>query len=502
MSDTRNTYIFESLTCNEESTLPLRDSSSSCIPSYITSSCTSPAKSSADECTFLSHQTNHADTLLPKHPSVASSFPQHGTTGINASSSTSSFCTPPGQFPSGHFPPVQLPPDFYTQSQQPAFIPPVINAAAPEKKKPIRRGFAAALITVCLLGSSIFGFGGTYLANYLNSQNGSSDQTTADASTVLYQSVLKTSSENGLADPMSIEDVVFNMKDSVVEITTETVATSGRMGQAIITGAGSGVIISKDGYIVTNAHVVSGAKTITVRLSDGKEYVATLIGTDSKSDLAVIKIDARNLQPAVFGNSSSLLVGQSVIAIGNPLGELGGTATTGIISALDREITIDGETRTLLQTDAAINPGNSGGGLFNLYGELVGIVNAKSSGSGVEGLGFAIPIDSTKEIIAEIIQYGYVRGRINTGLNLVDIQDSQTAMYYRVNQLGLYISESASNEFQSGDRITAVDGKEINSLADFNKQLDNYQVGDTINITVNRNGRSVTGSLTLTESRS
>ena len=300
---------------------------------------------------------------------------------------------------------------------------------------------------------------------------------------------------------MSVEDVVANVKNSVVEITTETVLTGRYMGQYVSTGAGSGIIISTNGYIITNNHVVEDANTITVRLSNGKEYPATLIGTDAKTDVAVIKINADDLQPAILGYSSDLLVGQTAVAIGNPLGELGGTVTTGIISALDREITIDGETMSLLQTDAAINPGNSGGGLFNLYGELVGIVNAKSSGSEIEGLGFAIPIDAVKTAIEQLIEYGYVRGRIDTGLTLVDIQNSQTAMSYRVQTLGLYISASVNSGFQSGDRITAVDGQAISSLSDFNKQMNNYAVGDTIGITVVRNGSSITVSLTLTELR-
>ncbi len=262
---------------------------------------------------------------------------------------------------------------------------------------------------------------------------------------------------------MTVEDVVANVKHSVVEITTETVSTSRFMQQFVSTGAGSGVIISKDGYIVTNNHVVENAQTIKIRLSNEEEYAATLIGKDQKTDIAILKIEASDLQPAVLGQSSSMLVGQTAIAIGNPLGELGGTVTTGIISALDREITIDGEVMSLLQTDSAINPGNSGGGLFNLYGELIGIVNAKSSGSEIEGLGFAIPIDIANIVVEQIIEYGYVRGRVDSGLVLVDIQDVQTAMSYRISQLGLYISKSADSNFRSGDRITAVDGQAISS---------------------------------------
>ena len=193
---------------------------------------------------------------------------------------------------------------------------------------------------------------------------------------VIYQSVVRTSSSSSSDSSLSISDVAAVASNSVVEITTETVMMGTRMGQFVSEGAGSGVIITSDGYILTNNHVIDGASKITVRLKDGTSYNGVVVGLDEKTDLAVIKVDASDLQPAVFGDSSSLTVGETAVAIGNPLGQLGGTVTSGIISALDREISIDGETMTLLQTSAAINPGNSGGGLFNSYGELIGIVNA------------------------------------------------------------------------------------------------------------------------------
>jgi serine protease Do len=354
-----------------------------------------------------------------------------------------------------------------------------------------------------MLGSAVFGFGGTYLANNLNGTTLPGVETVytsiPENNTVIYQSVMQTLADNKVAQRMSIEEVVIAVKHSVVEIQTERVSTSRFMREFVSTGAGSGVIISVDGYIVTNDHVISGAQAITVRLSNEQEYEATLIGTDLKTDLAVLKINAEGLQPAILGHSSGLLVGQTAIAIGNPLGELGGTVTAGIISALDREITIDDETMSLLQTDAAVNPGNSGGGLFNLYGELIGVVNAKSSGSEIEGLGFAIPIDTTRVVIEQLIEYGYVRGRIDTGLTLVDIQDNFTAMSYRINQLGLYISNSISDNFKSGDRIIAVNEQSIANLAEWNNQVNTYNIGDTINVTVIRNGQNETYLLTLTE---
>lgn len=372
----------------------------------------------------------------------------------------------------------------------PETLPPAVTRRKPKKKKAIAAGIAA----LYLFSAALFGFSGARLANRLD-QTG----TSGTSSTVLYQSVIKTVSSGATSKELSIADVAATVKDSVVEITTEIVTRNSMMGQMISTGAGSGVIVSTDGYIVTNNHVIDGASAITVRLSDETEYTATLVGTDAQTDLAVIKIAAMDCKPAVLGTSGSLVVGQTAVAIGNPLGELGGTVTQGIISALDREISIDGETMSLLQTDTAINPGNSGGGLFNLYGELVGIVNAKSSGSDIEGLGFAIPIDTAKAVIEQIIENGYVKGRIDTGFTLVDIQDTQTAMSYRVNTLGLYISKSDNGSFRSGDIITAVAGKTVSDLASFKQIMSGYQPGDTVDVTVSRSGQSMTYSLTLGE---
>lgn len=215
-----------------------------------------------------------------------------------------------------------------------------------------------------------------------------------------------------------------------------------------------------------------------------------------------LKINVSGLTPAVLGDSSLLVVGETMIAVGNPLGELGVTVTSGIISTLDRQITIDGETMLLLQTDAAINPGNSGGGLFNLYGELIGIVNAKPSGSDIEGLGFAIPINTAQSIMENIIEYGYVKGRIDTGLTLVDISNAQIAMMYRVNQTGLYISQSTNRELNSGDKITAVDRVAAADLASYNAVMNSHQVGDMVDITIVRGNQSLTVTITLTEQKS
>ena len=223
-----------------------------------------------------------------------------------------------------------------------------------------------------------------------------------DGSIDVYEEIGST----GYNDTLTITQVVDLVADTVVEIRTSSVAYDLFYGQYVTNGAGSGVIITENGYIITNHHVIVGAREITVRLTDGSEFAATVIGSDADRDIALLKINAKGLAFAKMGSSAKLSVGQEVIAIGNPLGSLGGTVTDGIISALDRSVTIEGHTMTLMQTNAAINPGNSGGGLFDMSGQLIGIVNAKESDTGIEGLGFAIPIDIAWETVKSIANGG------------------------------------------------------------------------------------------------
>lgn len=307
--------------------------------------------------------------------------------------------------------------------------------------------------------------------------------------------------EGKVGELMSKHQAVALVKDSVVEITTEQVVNGNRFYQYVQSGAGSGVIVAEEGYVITNNHVISGASKITVRLTNGNEYEAKLIGTDASTDIAVLKITpTEKLTVAVLGSSEKLSIAEEVIVIGNPLGKLGGTVTNGIVSALAREITIEGENMTLIQTNAAVNPGNSGGGMFNLYGELVGIVNAKSSGSDVEGLGFAIPIDTAYDIMLQLMDYGYVRGRVDHGLQLIDINDLFTAASYRVNSLGVYVYESKyTDEIKNGDRIASINGKEVSTSAGVKEALNGCSVGDTVDVTVARGGRFVDVKLTLKE---
>lgn len=301
---------------------------------------------------------------------------------------------------------------------------------------------------------------------------------------------------------MTIPEIAKAVSGSVVEIATERVVNSSRIGQYITSGAGSGVIITSNGYVVTNNHVIENASKITVRLKNGSEYSAVLIGRDIKTDLAVVKIEAGGLPAAVYGNSTNLVVGERAVAIGNPLGELGGTVTEGIISALNRDINIDGEMMNLLQTSAAVNPGNSGGGLFNEYGELIGVVNAKSGGTNIEGIGFAIPSNTVKSIADQLISYGYVQGRVDFGVTLVDISDMFTAMRYGVSSLGVYVGKTDEElGLQAGDRIISVNGTEVKTSEEVKAVYDKYKVGDKLTLVVSRGGRSYNTTVTLKQAK-
>lgn len=290
--------------------------------------------------------------------------------------------------------------------------------------------------------------------------------------------------ENGYA---YLTEAIDAVNETVVEIFTETLVNNGWLGNFVQDGAGSGVIISTDGYIVTNNHVISGASSITVRMTDQTTYEARVIGTDEASDIAVIWIDADNDLPAAcMGCSADLIVGESVFAIGNPLGSLGGTVTDGIISATARDITIDNQPMTLLQTNAAVNPGNSGGGLFNMAGELIGVVNAKYSEDAVEGLGFAIPIDKAYEVICQLIEFGYVRGVVDAGLDLYDVTSSNILValrYFSMSYAGVYVLESEySDEIRYGDLLLEVDGVEVTSAYEATQQFNMKAVGDTVTL--------------------
>lgn len=349
-----------------------------------------------------------------------------------------------------------------------------------------RRNAAFALIIVAMMiTSTSLGFVGGVVANKFLATN------KADGVTSTEIPVASTSTDS--SGKMDVSSVVKAVQSSVVSIECQSESEANRYSfgeSATTTSAGSGVIITSDGYIATNNHVVEGASKITVTTADSKSYTAKLVGRDEQTDIAVLKLEATGLKNATLGKSSSLEVGDEVVAIGNPLGELSGTVTNGIVSALNREVTIENETMSLIQTNASINAGNSGGGLFDKNGLLVGIVNAKASGENVEGLGFAIPIDTAKEVIEQIMDYGYVKGRVTSGLTLIDILDKQTAMQYGVNELGVYIYsvEEGSNAekagLKSGYIVTAVNDTKVESASDFKAVINKLEVGDTIKVTV------------------
>jgi len=290
----------------------------------------------------------------------------------------------------------------------------------------------------------------------------------------------------GTGQPLSVSQIVNIAKHSVVEIKTETTVYGGFYGNYIASGAGSGVIISDDGHIITNHHVISGADTITITLADGSVSAADVIGVDEKTDLAVVKLaeDFDGLIPAIIGDSSKLVVGQSVVAIGNPLGSLGGTVTDGILSAVQRRITVDGLEMELLQTNAAVNPGNSGGGLFNCYGELIGIVNAKSSDVSIEGIGFAIPSSVADYVAKEIIEKGYVPGRPDyNALPIVEINTIPPFSVYP--KVGLYVTQNTGS-FRKYDFIVKADGKPVSSKKDWQKAVINHDAGEVMVVTIKR----------------
>lgn len=410
------------------------------------------------------------------------------------------------QYPSGTQPSNDPPrPNEYQASYMPNWG---YGTPTPPPPKPKSRGRGRKALKVIAAGLAVvvLGFGSGYLGSSV-----ASSQAHGFIETPVQPPVINTSTASGNTDGSEslVQQVAAATANSVVEITTEAVVTDQFYRQSISSGAGSGVIISADGYIVTNNHVIENSNKITVTLRDGTQYTATLVGTDSKTDIAVIKIDAEGLQPAVLGDSSTLQVGQPAIVIGNPLGQLGGTVTNGIISALDRQIVMDGHTMTLLQTNAAINPGNSGGALFNERGELVGIVNAKSGGTSggttIEGLGFAIPINIAKPVMEDLITYGYVQGRISLGITTLDINDAITAMLYGVNSTGVYIAqvESGSNAekagLRSGDRIMSMNGTTIESGSQITAILDGCSIGDEVTILISRGGRQGQATLVLEE---
>ena len=315
-------------------------------------------------------------------------------------------------------------------------------------------------------------------------------------------------SESNLAaatgSKLTVSQIVDKNADSVVEIVVEATSTDFFGQQQVEEGAGSGVIVNANGFIVTNYHVIDGANNVQVTLHNGKSYSAKIVGGDDANDIAVLKINQKNLQAATLGDSSDVAVGDLAVAIGNPLGQLGGTATTGIISALNRRLTIDNRTLDLMQTDAAVNPGNSGGGLFNGAGELIGIVDAKTSATGVEGLAFAIPINTVKDEVNDLIKDGKVKGKPSIGISIYDVSEDN-AQYYNLDGEGVYIAEVTGDNakkagLKKGDKILKFNGSEIDSSSDLISKVRDCKIGDKVNLQILREGQKITINTKLEES--
>ena len=433
-------------------------------------------------------------------PSGDTGYPNVGSSGMNTANTAGTYSDPAPARPSetstgngGTTPP-------------PAGPEPQAAASKPPKKRRKHSGGRIARSAVALVLAAAMGFAGGFVGARVGNAGNK----------VVIQQVERTDSSaaSGTAvssSGMTTSQVSEMVSPSVVVITTEQVVYSqwSWYGQnQVESGAGSGVIISSDGYILTCAHVVSGASQITVTIGD-TDYTATVVGEDDTSDVAVLKIDATGLTPATVGDSNSLSVGDSVLAVGNPLGELGGTVTSGIVSALNRSVTIQGtsstNTMSLIQMDASVSPGNSGGGLFNMNGELIGLVNAKSSSSDAEGLGFAIPINDAIQVAQDLLENGYVSGRPYMGITYIAVTDAQTAAQFNVNAYGVYVVDVVQGGpadkagLKAGDRIVSIDGTEIAQKDDLGTLMQQHTAGDTLSITVARDGQMQTVSLTLGE---
>ena len=428
-------------------------------------------------------------------------YPNVGSSGMNTANQYNNEPEPQAAAPDAGstVPPTEVPP------RQPA------EPEPPKKKKHHVNGGKVARSAVALVLAAVMGFAGGYVGSQMNGSKVVIQQVAPSSSSSSSGSDSSITSASASGSSLTTEQVADLVSPSVVVITTEQVVYSqwSWYGQSQVeSGAGSGVIISSDGYILTCDHVVSGASNITVTIGD-KDYPATIIGEDSTSDIAVIKIEADGLTPAIVGDSDKLAVGDNVLAVGNPLGELGGTVTSGIVSALNRSVSIQSSssvnTMSLIQMDASVSPGNSGGGLFNMNGELVGIVNAKSSSSDAEGLGFAIPINDAIKVAQDLLENGYVTGRPYMGITYLAVTDAQTAAQLGVNAYGIYVVDVVSGGpadqagLKAGDRIISIDNTEVAQKTDLGTLMQEHSAGDTLSITIARDGQMQTVSLTLGE---
>ncbi len=402
----------------------------------------------------------------------------------------------------------------YSYSFEQSAAQPQPSAPAPEqKKKGGKAGKIVALLLACALVGGGSGFGAAALMQKNTSaQPQSTTQASSDASVMLEGKRQTAALQVASIDTGTVltpSEVYAQNVNSTVGITT-SITTNYFGYQTTAAAAGSGFILTQDGYILTNYHVVENSNSITVTTYDGTAYDAQLIGYDESNDIAVLKVDATDLTPVVLGDSDTLNVGDTVVAIGNPLGELTFSLTTGAVSALNRPVTFStGTTMNLIQTDCAINSGNSGGALFNLYGEVIGITNAKysssssSSEASIDNIGFAIPIDQVRSIFESIITNGYIV-KPYIGVTVSDVSSESQSYGLPQGAAVRSVTENgpaAEAGLQENDIITTVNGETITGSNDLVKLVTSSSAGDTLELTVYRQGQTLTLTLTVGEQK-
>ena len=387
---------------------------------------------------------------------------------------------------------------YSSQEEQPAW-----EAATKKKKNSLWKKSGVkvtALLLACALVGGGAGFGGAALARSVGVGGGTaihqSDRTVQEVT------VKKVTGQT----LMTPAEVYASTVGSVVSINCSAVSTN-IFGQRVESASsGSGFVITQDGYIVTNHHVVASASSVKVTMYDGKEYSAAVVGSDSDYDVAVLKVETTGLQPVTLGNSADVNVGDTVLAIGNPLGELTFSMSQGIVSCCDRAINVSGTPFNMIQVDASINPGNSGGPLMNLYGEVVGIVSAKYSSysnTAVEGLGFAIPIGDVRAVITDIMENGQITSKPSMGIIAGTMTRQMAAQYQIDKDSGVFVysvDKGGAGEkagLRMGDVITKVDSTEITSMEDLTAAKKGRRAGDTVTVTYYRDGQSFTTELTF-----
>lgn len=381
-----------------------------------------------------------------------------------------------------------------------------------QDKKTTSRKTLVTAVVLCSIFSLLLGLAGGFMAGrlYQGVFEWRYEFTPQESSSVIERERPRDNNKTPIYSTSEIEkqyasvaEIYADSVDAVVGIVVEVESGSG-WSAFTQSGSGSGVIISEDGYIVTNNHVIENAKKITVYLNDEESYTAKLVGLDVQLDLALLKIDADGLDYMVCGDSDDVMVGEVVLVIGNPLGYLNQSLTVGYISGLEREIVLGNEKMVLLQTDAAVNPGNSGGALINIKGELIGIINAKSYGSEIDGIGFAIPINDIKDVLDDIVNFGYVKGRPFLGVGLMDVTSQSTLnwynMMYGMNLTNLGVNVTKVQEGSAADKagmkmydcIIEFNGVSVQSASHLKELIDSCTVDQAVEIVVARGNETLT----------